>query len=385
MYKSLLPLLFGLVACSAQDDSQLNWGHSTDLDQAFRSSAYLFGIEPQTRLHACIENQPAGTDWLKAEIFTAVNVWAQAVGRSIPLSFDGCGEAPALRVVFAKAPVSGEFVGYTLYERERIVYLDPSREWRDVGEILGFNRQAELKAAGWETKARFLFPLVSEGSYSSFKLPIRSSKSPQSSLSTLMHELGHAWGLCDLYDERSKDAAFNRNCSPRYRSGGIALDEVMNAATNPGTARLRLSAADKEGIRALFARADFPQSRGWGKNLQPLEASDLLIKALGSVEEGNPSPTGAGELKGSVKKSLLGREVRLSFSIETPLSTSSVFLYEKLGRGPFLQLDEERSIVRGNRRMWQGELLLPAETELSELFYQANVPGLPGLELPLAD
>ncbi len=377
MKHSFVLLFSFLIGCGAPEKSQIFWGHSTDLDQRFRASDFLFGIEAGTSLHACIDGPSASSEWLKAELFTAVNVWAQAVGRYLPLVFDGCSAAPALRLVFAKAPVSGDFVAYTFFNGERVVYLDPSREWRSSGEILGFDRQPELKSASWQTKARFLFPLVADGSYSSFKLPVRGGKSPQSSLSTLMHELGHAWGLCDLYDARSKEAAFNSNCSTRYRSGSIREDEIMTGATNPGTAHFALSAADKEGLRSLFARPDFSKSRSWGSGIEALESAVLLDKALGAAEAAGE--LSSEQLKGKVSESPSGAEIRLSFVIEAPLSTTNIFIYESKGRGPFLQLGAEASELRGNRRVWAAAIEVPKEN--SPLVYLVSAAGLPPLEL----
>lgn len=391
---SSLWLLIALLACgqnSSQDSSKiLGWGHLSDLDRSIDSSRYFFGLDKDIRLHVCFEGRvPRSLDlsWLKAEVFTAVNIWAQAIGRYIPIEFDSCQNKPSMRVIFAPIPESGSFVAYTRFELDRVVYLNPAYDWLDTGEILGFNKQAELNALPWQDKARFLFPLISDGVYSSFKLQKKpgSQQYPQASLAIIMHELGHAWGLCDLYLQTNSDPGFNENCSKKFRNEPIGPNEIMNANTNPGTAKFSLGADDRKGLQSLIQRQALPVSRTWPKSASPIQSATLLDLSLGQVQ----TETAAGILLTgpSRYKASRGQDaLTLKFEIRAPLDTSGIFLYEKEGLGPFANLSADQAVRTGSELIWKVDLVLSLDDGRSspiDLNYIASGAAIQSSALPL--
>ena len=282
---ALAPAFLGLMACGQRDhDSTVSWGHLKELDKGITPAPFLFGLGASDRLNVCFGPLARGVsaDWLRAEVFSAVNVWAMSIGRVLAIDFNDCPRPPSLRIVFAAPPVNEAFIGYTHFiDGERRVYLNPTYDWEDIGTTLGFGKQPEFATNQWPKKATFLLPIVAQGFYSPMKLGGHgvSGKIKQATFGTLVHELGHAWGLCDLYQAGSSDPGFHENCSSTQRSERLGTDEVMGAGTTPGTARFGLSAEDRAGLQRLAARPGFP-TKGWENPGRPLSADAALAKAL---------------------------------------------------------------------------------------------------------
>ncbi len=396
----LLILMLPWASCrtgSGGGGSDLNWGHFKDLDLSIDGSIYLFGLSSQDQLHACIATPlPKGVDanWLKAEIYAAVNLWAMTIGRAIPLVFDECKQKPTLRIRFAAAPVRGEFIGYTIFEGgERQIFLNPDYDWEDLGTTLGFGSLPEYKSASWEARAAFVLPILDQGLYPSIKLakPGPSGKLLQPTFATLLHELGHAFGLCDLYKDASAALDFNGNCSTAHRASKLNADEIMGAGTRPGTARFRLGAEDKIGLKELAKRPGFP-NKGWPASSGALSSQQVLERTLpgarGSsngtadkdTEAANPTASETGnkgfKLEGPTGITAApGGLTRVTLTVRAPLAVKNAFLWETHGQGPFQQLMESDGAVEGAERVWKVDLELEKSNTAFEYHVSSSQDG----------
>lgn len=372
--------LWGLGGCGRQEDdaSRLAWGHFKELDRGFSAAEFLFGIGADERLNVCFGSLPRGVDadWLRAEVFSAVNLWAMSIGRAIPVDFNDCPGSPSLRVVFAAAPVRGSFIGYTDYlDGERRVFLSPDYDWEDIGTTLRFGNMRDLARGDWRKKAAFLLPILEQGDYSPLELRGAgvSGKLRQATFATTLHELGHGWGLCDLYTGTGAELGFNENCSQTARGDRLSADEIMTAGTRPGTARFRLSAEDRTGLQKLAARPGFP-SRGWARTVRPLASAEALARTLGATPAEEASGGGAIQLEGPVERRPLPERgmVAVRLRLRAPLAAEGVFVWEERGRGPFVQLQAGDARIERGERIWEFslELSTPAVYE-----YRASVGG----------
>lgn len=279
----LAALLLGSACDHEPSVSTPSWGHMAELDRHMDANMFLFGVAARERLNVCLGPLPPGVsaDWLKAEIYSAINLWAMSIGRAIAVDFNNCPRPPSLRVVFADMPVRGEFIGYTHYaEGERRLYLNPVYDWEDLGTTLRFAMQPEFKADNWQKKAKFLLPILEQGLYAPMVLMGKGVRGrlKQPTFGTMLHELGHAFGLCDLYQDGSAELGYHSNCSPTHRASELDPNEVMTAGTRPGTARFALTPQDRLGLQKLASRPGFP-NHGWGPP-KPLSAAKVLALTL---------------------------------------------------------------------------------------------------------
>ncbi len=374
-----------LIGCGKNETtSTLQWGHLTDLDRRSDPTHYFFGIKKSETLHACIVGAMGSRmdrSWLQAEVYTAINVWAQTIGRAITLKFDDCAGKPAIRVIMGKPPTNQEFIGYTTFENDRLVYLDPSFEWITADDTLGLKSISELSRGSWEDKARFLFPLIVDGVYSPFQLPQKNPKGPipQPTLGVLMHEMGHGWGLCDLYEGKNVKLDFNANCSTSFRKNDLSSSDIMSSATNPGTARYALSASDREGLRALIARSDIPVPAGYSRSTSPLDTSTLLSTTFGeAVSQTQSTPSLIwNPLTSPVIITPGSKRASVELTLKMNGRASDVFVSETSGRGPFKTLSVRDGSKDGNGLSWSFTLDFdPDDYSLpTSLRYRASVTG----------
>jgi hypothetical protein len=372
--------LWGLGGCGRQEDdaSRVAWGHFKELDRGFSSAEFLFGIAADERLNVCFGPLARGVDpdWLRAEVFSAVNLWAMSIGRAIPVDFNDCPRSPALRVVFAAAPVRGSFIGYTDYlDGERRIFLSPDYDWEDIGTTLRFANLPDLARGDWRKKAAFLLPILEQGDYAPLELRAAgvSGKLRQATFATTLHELGHGFGLCDLYTGTSAELGFNENCSQTARADHLGEDEIMTAGTRPGTARFRLSPDDRTGLQRLAARPGFP-NRGWPRAVRPLGSADVLARTIAATPAEEGSGADAVRLEGPVERRPLPESgmVAVRLRLRAPLATEAVFVWEERGRGPFVQLPAGDARIERGERVWDFTLELPTPSVYE---YRAAVGG----------
>jgi len=79
---------------------------------------------------------------------------------------------------------------------------------------------------------------------------------------TIVHEFGHVWGMCDMYDL----GGGNSNCDPKFATvnaqGHIMLDDEAIMARSSWEAKVYITDDDIEGIRKLASRPHFAADYG---------------------------------------------------------------------------------------------------------------------------
>ena len=290
-----------IAGCDTPDVSQSNikWGHFKELDNSDANSqklkgAFLFQVDKGVPINACItEPLPPKTErlWLQAELLAAVNAWGYAVGRFIPLVFSACNAQSELVLTFQKPPVPGDFVGYTDFGKgalptARTVYLNPNYSWELTADTQRWRASPDIDQLPWKKRSLFLLRQILEGNMQPqqfSKTGTDLSRSKQPIFSVLLHEIGHAWGMCDMYEDNIDGDGFHSNCSAKFCGKKATDDEIMGQATRPGKARFKLSSADVEGITALLSRADVATP----KNYAPFKkgSSELSLENYLAVVE----------------------------------------------------------------------------------------------------
>ena len=71
---------------------------------------------------------------------------------------------------------------------------------------------------------------------------------------TILHEVVHAWGVCDQYSEVTTARAFNSNCDSRFRSKKAGVS-IMNAGSSD--APKHLTPDDVLGLRVMACRSNW--------------------------------------------------------------------------------------------------------------------------------
>ena len=285
-FASVLACLAGflvLLSCGAAQNMQshIAWGHFKELDNnggaaASLKNAFFFQLEKGQEVRACIPGPlPAKVDslWLQAELTAAINAWGRSVGRFVPMNFVACSANPQLILLFQKPPTNQAFVGYTEFGRgavpgARTVYLNPSYDWELTADTQRWRASPEINNAPWKKRVSFLLRLVLEGNLQPQQFPRTNNdlaRSKEPTFAVLLHELGHGWGMCDMYEDNTDNDGFHSNCSTAHRGSPATEDEIMGQASRPGKARFKLSAADIAGLQALLSRSDVPAPASYGR------------------------------------------------------------------------------------------------------------------------
>lgn len=260
-------------------DSELQWGHLADQDLIPASPAYLINKTTTGRFKVCLAKYMMDSfPGIQTEIQSAVNIWAFYLGRTIPVDitikdlprantedtaltladkyYELCGSG--FDTVVGLSPLSGNIVGQTSFNGQILVDSSGTRT------LVSFKRHLFLRDysltpnpdpdsfSGWETyqtrtgktfTGDQLLKLMTGRDQLSF-----STKNKLLTLTTITHEIGHIWGLCDQYESSS-------NCDPVHSSSHKVLDSLMGSAVY--REKIYLTDDDIEGIRALAARAGF--------------------------------------------------------------------------------------------------------------------------------
>ncbi|RYZ82986.1 MAG: hypothetical protein EOP04_20855 [Proteobacteria bacterium] len=194
-----------------------------------------------------------------------------------------------------------------------------------------------------------------------------------------MHEMGHGWGLCDLYEAKSVKLDFNTNCSSAFRKNDLSSSDIMSSATNPGTARYALSTSDRAGLRALIARSDIPVPAGYSRSTSPLDTNTLLSTTFGEAvlqTESTPTLTW-NTLPSSVIVTPGSKRVSVELTLKLNGQASDIFVSETSGRGPFKTLFVRDGLKDGNALTWIFTLNFdPDDYSLpTSLRYRASITG----------
>jgi hypothetical protein len=280
-----LAAMTALSACHGADQSREGqdkaaWGALNDASLLPDSPQYLMNKKQGEAFRVCLPNYMAEMyPGIEEEIPAAINVWASALGRSIPVEIEkrdlprsradqdvdalaqeyeqACGDG--FDVVLGLARLDGPAVGltgasYSYYPRQdgtqqinsfaRFLFVrdydvapdtnndGPAPAWMSLSARTGkaWNKDEILETMNARSTTMFA------SDHQFLILPV------------LTHEFGHVWGLCDQYEGST-------NCDPQNSTSHLVLDSIMGA--HGGTERLFLTDDDVDGVRALGARPGF--------------------------------------------------------------------------------------------------------------------------------
>lgn len=239
------------------------WGHSSDLNQAWKAAHLIFPALEQQEIRYCIQNEAPerfSTTQLDLELNTALNVWLAPLslrlgGRSVRVRLIPCSspdlnlkvtvgpesEYPELGAyqipvieetrIYSLVKLNSEFI----YERENKTYqivplssfLPSDAHLRDTLEKISFSHPETVE--NFAQKVGFPYRAVFWSSYR-----------------VLVHELGHSFGLCDTYEPQ-----FDR-CAPDFRSS--ASPEGQPESVMKTSDFFYLTEDDLAGLEALLER-----------------------------------------------------------------------------------------------------------------------------------
>ena len=299
MRRLALLTMLALVLAGFTPSPSLSWGHLPPSWQ-LQPGERLFLINwPKGKTYRVCVPRSESSPGLAEEIEAAVNVWARELGRTIPVQVvtrdvpqaraasrtgelrealvAGCGDAD---LAFAYAALPGETLGETGFKQTRVTTETTSpggrrvttSEQRASGRTL-FLR--DLTAApmpatlGGPRLAWAAFTDVVPGAAGAHGSALRDAilaryaardtvtfafdgQLPR--IAVLVHELGHVWGLCDLYESQQL-------CDPRH-SAHVRLPPGRFAVMGPVVYRQQLFLADDD-IAGLRALADRPGFDAW--------------------------------------------------------------------------------------------------------------------------
>ncbi len=270
-------LVVGLLmgSCSAKKSEQGaslvagNWGELRTLDQRLPSRTFLIDIKQNDTFHVCYESSLAAK-WpnFEQELEVALAHWGRYIGAEI-----------LIKTYPVKLPTQGKGLSagaaLNLYKEKSCPKADLIVAEHDIGGALGqvlenysyhtvggkqkvssFNKglfiKSESQAFRWISLKEAFGPEILNETHS--KLLARNlfyaRKSTKENLlfTTLLHEAGHVWGLCDQY----KLADGSTNCHPNYSNSILEDDSIMSSAGTIEAVFLRDD--DIEGIENLAKR-----------------------------------------------------------------------------------------------------------------------------------
>jgi hypothetical protein len=217
-------LLIAGVSCKRTAVSETQWGHLFDAKQG------LIAVPPNGTIKVCVESKTGSYDY--GELTKrGVLAWAATIGRD-----------KALNVVTMNQCAKNE----TRTEGAVYIQVDPTAN--NCHLAIAYERRF-----GKGTQASSLINICEE------------SWTSGEAYAVILHELGHAWGLCDQYIESDtwgyRRGHFNSNCTKENRSATAGTGVMAGGGWLWSDRSPRSD--DIEGMRALAARADIPANALW--------------------------------------------------------------------------------------------------------------------------
>jgi hypothetical protein len=254
-----------LAAAAAAPPAARGWGHQKYLreESPLRGHHLIFDVLDRGRVHYCVrdarpvaERFPARSLELQTE--KALAVWLAALPESAPrvARVDCAASTLDLLVSLDDLNAEGDASSGT-----GIYWSDPARDGRafmivrvNVGapRAGGFKETAYADTLSLTRSAESDWPatladLVRDGGLSVDQAAHRYGRDSEafhfSTFRSLFHELGHAFGLCDLYEPSA-----SKHCDPEHRSGGESASVMRHSD------RFGIHDDDAQGLRSLALR-----------------------------------------------------------------------------------------------------------------------------------
>lgn len=277
-------LLSLFVSCSKKNDENLSilpghWGQVAQLEQLAPNSMYLLFTKPQDVYEVCVashlvEEHPK----ILTEIDASIKIWGRYINRDIQTNiYEMSKSAPAVTehqdttfssyislcpnadIVIGYANIDS--IGLTANKYSYRIGQDGLQVPVDSQRVL-FLQNPVYKGSSWHSYFKNGDTVMSSEDLIS-RLRERSEYQlleevgQYSTLTVLMHEFGHVWGLCDMYPL----AGGHTNCHPVWSKkdsdGNISLVPNATMAATGWKNPLYLHDDDIEGIRTLAARDRF--------------------------------------------------------------------------------------------------------------------------------
>ena len=258
------------------------YGHLNTLNKSYLKNTFLIHHDPKESYDICLSTKTARNfPGIEEELVASINIWGHYIGRNIQVNFvhrdlplpDTNWTGPDKHNRFKEiCPKGVELI--VAEDREKsgsIAYThqQANPKWNGNEWIADkFSRVLMLrtvKASGERNNKFFSLQELTGEHHSAEKilkiLKQRNTKifSPHYKriplITTLMHEVGHIWGLCDMYHVTS-----GSNCDPDHSSHrgapGVHIEKesIMYSASNISPFFLRDD--DLNGIKTLDDRFD---------------------------------------------------------------------------------------------------------------------------------
>ena len=296
-------LTLSLMACNpTESPTELKWGHLDGQSLQPGAPQFLINQAPNDLYDIClasylIDELPG----VESELEAAINVWATAIGRHIPVNIV-VAEQERAQLSQSANQLMKTYYGNCPASTDLVVGLAPFKDattgqtgasWRIRGqEIISFQRYLFLRdmdlTPGRNAKRWVSLAALEGRPYSADELLetlvneqriVFDPPGTSLSLPVIVHEVGHIWGLCDQYTGVD-------NCNPQHSSP--TKDESSIMAASGQLSKLYLTRDDRVGIRKLVQREGFNQQ--WPETTAlvaediDFEENDLLYFAFRDIE-----------------------------------------------------------------------------------------------------
>tara|TARA_B100000925_G_scaffold45266_1_gene29523 strand:+ start:10283 stop:12325 length:2043 start_codon:yes stop_codon:yes gene_type:complete len=330
-------LVFLLSACNpAQKGSEghthlikSNYGHLKTVKESHLTPAFLINHNPTDTYDVCLsERMESNFPGIKEEIKASINIWGYYIGRKIDVNIitrqlpvpDTSWSLEDRHQIFKqKCPKGVELiVGEDIEKSTSIAYTHiDSKPWFDGRKWIAksFTRILMFRtitADGFRNQKFFTLSQLTGQEHSEEEitsvLKRRDTKlfSPAFGkvpmVITMLHEIGHVWGLCDMYHlDRGS------NCDPDHSEHrgmkGVAVEEESIMYSSKSVVPFYLRDDDLNGIKALDQRfnndpkikytnievpREVPQEKNayWSEivNLNKIDFTDTNVEAFIDLE-----------------------------------------------------------------------------------------------------
>jgi len=286
------------------------WGHLSSIEDVAPSSLFLVHVAPEQVYKICISrdflNKYSGVE---QEVEASIDIWAHYIGREIKTRTDIVdlpspknNETPdqLLEDYISKCPAGTDLVVAESYFNDAATgktvsnysYRHQDNQGRNIVE--SFKQALFLKKSHegasssdqviWRTLASIKGQKLSRTEIFEL-LKARGEKvfltgtSELLTLRTIMHEIGHVWGLCDQYALAGNRTNCDANFATLDSRGHILLNKSSTMSSQGWVSPLYLSDDDITGIQKLAKRPGFQAT--WGEpNLSQIDVPTTSSKAI---------------------------------------------------------------------------------------------------------